>query len=210
MKKLILTAALASATALSGFSQGQINFQNALASQIWFNSTVAPGVKASTATVGSQTGTTSTGVIDVGLFWSTAAFTDSAQGTLADTVTMAATGAGDIQGTTVAIAAVAPGTQVFVQVFAWDSTYATPDAALAAGGYFGAASAGPLNTIYGAIGAAQLTSALTANPAPGAPIFGTAAGQFGRTVLLGSTPEPATIALGGLGAAALLMFRRKK
>jgi len=28
--------------------------------------------------------------------------------------------------------------------------------------------------------------------------------------MIGQTPEPATIAIGGLGAAALLMFRRRR
>ena len=207
MKKLILTAALSAATALSGFSQGIITFQNALTSQIWFNSTTT-GTKATAGTIASQGVGTSTGVIDVGLFWSTTAFTSASQGTLADTVTMSTT-AGTVAGATVPLTGTVGGQSVFVQVFSWDSTYATPAEALAAGAFFGAASAGPANAAYGAIGAAQLVTSLNVAPAPGNSIFGTGAGQFGRTVLLAG-PEPATIAIGGLGAAALLMFRRKK
>jgi len=210
MKKLILTAALATATALSGFSQGQVIFQNSgVNAGLYFYSTT--GTKASSGTLASQAASqsTSTGVIDIGLYWSTAAFTDAAQGTLADTVTMSTTQAGAIGGTTVDLPGTIAGQQVYVQVFAWDSTYATPDAALAANALFAAWSAGAANTTYGAIGAAQLTSGLTLNPAPGAPIFGTGAGQFGKAALL-SSPEPTTIALGGLGAAAMLMLRRRK
>jgi hypothetical protein len=211
MKKLILTAALATATALSGFSQGQISFQNAGAtSALYFNSVASTANKVTSATIGSQTGTSSTGVVDVGLYWSTAPFTDAAQGTLGDMVTMstAPTSAGIIAGGNV-VTPFAGGSQVYVQVFAWDSTYATPDADLAAHGVFAAWSAGAANTTYGAIGAAQLTGTLTLSPAPGTAIFGTAVGFFPKAVML-SSPEPATIAIGGLGAAALLLFRRRK
>jgi hypothetical protein len=211
MKKLILTAALATATALSGFSQGQINFQNAGASSaLYFNSTTLATNKVTTGSLASQplSGSTSTGVVDVGLYWSTAPFTDAAQGTLGDMVTMSSTTAGAIAGGTV-VTPFASGAQVYVQVFAWDSTYATPDEDLAAHALFGAWSAGAANTTYGAIGAAQLTTGLTVSPAPGTPIFGTGAGQFPKCVML-SSPEPTTIALGGLGAAALLLFRRRK
>jgi PEP-CTERM motif len=123
------------------------------------------------------------------------------------TVTMNTTTAGVIDGGNIALP-VAGGSQVFVQVFAWDSTYSNPDAALVAGAFFVAWSAGPNNTTYGDIGAAELTSDLTISPAPGAPIFGTGAGQFGKAFY--STPEPGTIVIGGLGAAALLLFRRRK
>ncbi len=207
MKKLILTAALASVTALSGFSQGQIAFQNALTSQIWFNST-STGTKASSATIAAQGQGASTGVIDVGLFWSTTPFNTLGQGTLAATDTMSAT-AGTIAGGTALLAGTAAGDNVYVQVYAWDSTYATPALAVQNGAFFGAASAGPGNAVYGTIGASQLVSALTVSPGPPNPIFGTGAGQFGRTVLL-QGPEPTTIAIGGLGAAALLMMRRRK
>ncbi len=211
MKKLMLTAALSAATAVSGFSQGQINFQNAGAtSALYWNSTASSSNKVTAGPIAQQilSGSSSTGVIDVGLYWSTAAFTDAANGTLADIVTMSTTTAGDIAGGIVVLPGTFGGEQVYVQVFAWDSTFANPDVALVDGAFFVAWSAGPNNIVYGAIGAAELTSGLTLSPAPGAPIFGTGAGQFGKAVF--STPEPGTIAIGGLGAAALLLFRRRK
>jgi hypothetical protein len=120
---------------------------------------------------------------------------------------MSTTGAGFIAGGTIVLPEPA-GSQVYVQVFAWDSTFANPDVALTDGAFFVAWSAGANNTVYGATGPAELTSGLTLSPAPGAPIFGTAVGQFGKAVFF--TPEPGTIAIGGLGAAALLLFRRRK
>jgi len=210
MKKLILTAALASATALSGFSQGQIIFQNAALQAIYFNSTASTANKVAAGPIAGQAaaGSASTGVVDVGLWWSTAAFTDYTQATLAQTDLITGS-SGLLAGGTIVVNGTSSGEQIYVQVYAWDSTYANPDAAKLAGAYFGAPSAGPGNTTYGAVGNAYLTTGLTVSPAPGTPIFGTGAGQFGRTVLL-QGPEPTTIAIGGLGAAALLMMRRRK
>jgi hypothetical protein len=217
MKKLILTVALTAAAAVSGFSQGQVTFQNAGTSWIYWNAYTVPTTnRVTSGTIASQpaAASLSTGVVDIGLYWGTAAFTDAAQGTLADTVTMSTTAAGAFAGSgsgALAITGTSAGENIYVQVFAWDSTYATPDAAIAAKGYFGAFSAGAANTTYGAVGAAQFVQNLTVSPAGGIPIFGTGAGQFGRDVLLvGTVPEPTTIALGGLGAAALLLFRRRK
>jgi hypothetical protein len=206
MKKLIITATITTAIAISGFSQGQIIFQNTISSGLYFDNSA--GLVTNTANKVTSAPLPDGGVVDVGLYWSTAVFTDAAQGTLADTVTMSSTQAGTIAGETVVLPGTSAGEQVYVQVFAWDSLYGNPDAALAANAFFAAWSAGPNNTVYGAIGAPELTFGLTTAPAPGYPIFGTAVGQFGRAVM--PTPEPATITLGGLGAAALLMFRRRK
>jgi hypothetical protein len=67
-------------------------------------------------------------------------------------------------------------------------------------------------TVYSAVGEATgVVQPATGNPP--ANIFGTGAGQISSFVLdpaPPSTPEPSTIALGGLGVAALLAFRRRK
>jgi hypothetical protein len=61
-------------------------------------------------------------------------------------------------------------------------------------------------------GSAEATGVVAATGVNLAPvIFGTGAGQISSFVIdPPSTPEPSTIALGGLGVAALLAFRRRK
>ncbi len=208
--KIIVSIIALGTLAPNGFSQGQLQFQNALTSLLFFNSTGNLANRVTSAPLVTQpaSGSTSGGVVDVGLYWSTAVFTDPTQGNLADVVTMSPTAPGAIVGGLVTLPGTFAGEQVYVQVYAWDSKYSTPDAALAAGAVFGAWSAGQNNTTYGFIGAPELVNSLTVSPGPGVPIFGTGPGQFGRCVI--PTPEPATMALGGLGAAVLLLFRRRK
>jgi hypothetical protein len=206
MKKLILTAACA-AMAVSGFAQGTVGFQNAVTTEFYFG-TVSGGVLTASSVVPA-----SSTVIDVGLFYSATAFSTLSAGTLGGIVQIG-TAAGQIHGS----AAYEPngvngGDVDFYQVFAWDASYGSSlaglEACVAAGGFFGASSAGVGNTTYGFIGNSISITANT-SPASGAPIFNTSGNSFGKTVILSSTPEPTTIALGGLGAAALLLFRRRK
>jgi hypothetical protein len=208
MKKLIIIAACAAA-AVSGFAQGTVAFQNTATSAIYLGSSASSSNKVTSAAL--STG----GVIDVGLFWSTSQFNTIAGGTLAGVQTIGTT-AGLVAGTQVFSlgAGSNPNDTDFIQVFAWDSTYGNnalgAEAALVAGGYFGAFSAGNANTTYGAIGAAY-SVILGATAGPGTPIF-TPTGSIGKCIVLQNsiTPEPTTIALGGLGAAAMLLFRRRK
>jgi len=122
--------------------------------------------------------------------------------------------AGDIAGNPdLAVIGTNPGDVDYFQLYAWDSSFgdsaAGLEACIAAGGYFGAATAGQGNTIYGAIGAPQQVTLAAGPPNVSTVIFGTFPGAFGRTVLLAS-PEPATLTLGCIGGAALLLFRRRK
>lgn len=206
MKKFVAVFAL-STVALSGFSQGQINFQNGITSGLYINSTSIAADKVTSAPLSAQPFFLEGGVVDVGLYWSIHPFTDASQGTLADVVTMSST-PGIIASGTVALPGTAAGDFVYVQVYAWDSAYANPDIAMAAGAFFVAWSAGPGNTTYGASGAAQFIGPLNVSPGPPNPIFGTGAGQFGRALY--ASPEPTTLAFGSMGAAALLLFRRRK
>lgn len=215
MKKFIITAACVAAT-ISGFAQGTVQFLNSTVSAIYLNTNTAAD-KATSAAIGTQLNSatpSSTGIVDVGMFWSTATFNTVAGGTLAGIDTISSTAGNVIANANFAVgSSTTAGEAVFIQIFAWDNSYgdtvAGLQACIAAGGYFGAASAGNANQVYGTIGAAY---AETLGPigGPGNPIF-TPSGNIGKTIMLAQTsPEPATIALGGLGAAALLLFRRRK
>lgn len=214
IKRAIIAAATA-VVAFNSFGQGYADFQNNVAAKFWFNS-VAPSNNISYTTIGSQTGNGSSGVVEVGLYWSTSVFTDPAQGTLADLTTIESTDPflgmaipGIIAGNkSLPIAGTSPDELVYVQVFAWDSTFSNPDAAIAAGAYFGAASAGVLNAVYGAIGAPIPVVLAPSGLGQGAEIFGNNGG-YSRTLLLQS-PEPGTLAIAGLGAMSLLLLRRRK
>jgi hypothetical protein len=208
MKKLIITAACTVA-ALSSFAQGTIGFKNSVTTE--FYTAIQDGAGNVT---GSSVVAASSTAIDVGLFYSTSAFNTVAAGTLGGVVQMG-TAAGQIAGSAAFTpAGVNAGDADFYQVFAWDASYGNTlaglEACIAAKGLFGASSAGAANTIYGTIGN---SIQLTANTPPGAgpPVFNTSGNSFGKTlIMVGTVPEPATIAIGGLGAAALLLFRRRK
>jgi hypothetical protein len=220
IKKFATIIAMTS-LAVSGFAQGTVIFQNAIGTAIKIptydggglitgsNNAVAGALPAVPG--GFSTG----GVLDVGLVWGTSAaqLSTITGGTLAGVVPIG-TAAGQIAGSTVfGIPGTSPNNVDFIAIYMWDSSYGnTLVGALAcetAGGWFGSAAAGAGNTIYGELGT-PLSFTLGPTPGPAQPIFGTTAGFYGKTVLLTQSPEPATVALGGLGAAALLIRRRRK
>jgi hypothetical protein len=211
MKKIIL-AVSCMAMSLDGFAQGVASFQNGGTSEFYFGS-VNTNNRVTSAPFYQQpaSGSTSTGVLDVGLFWSYTSFSDLSSGTLAGIENIGSL-PGQLAGNvSFPIPGTNPGDTVFIQVYAWDSAYGNSQAGMeacyAAGDIFMACSAGQANTVYGAIGA-PLERLLNASPAPGIPLFGTLSTEFGKTVY--PTPEPVSGITGGLGAAALLLFRRRK
>jgi hypothetical protein len=118
-----------------------------------------------------------------------------------------------LAGSTVfSLAGTTPLNSYFINILMWDSSYGNDlNGALAAeeaGAWFGSAAAGPGNALYGNLGTA-LSLPVGPSAGPGDPIYGTTVGFYGKSVVLLS-PEPATLAIGGLGAAALLLFRRRK
>jgi hypothetical protein len=212
MKKLIF-AILGVLTAVNGLAQGYVNFQNNAANRFFvLNYSTFTTNPATSGPIGAQDGVSgSTGTIDVGLYWSTTPFTLASQGTLAAMATINAASPGILDGnSSLAIAGTTGGEQVYLQLFMWDSTFPNPDAALAAGYDFGAGSAGTVNfNNYGVVGPAVPVTLGILGGIYATPIFGPDAGEFNKTFMLNGSPEPATVAIGGLGAAALLVFRRR-
>jgi hypothetical protein len=205
MKKLTTLAILA-ATALSAMAQGTMQFQNGATSPLRIST--GTGTRTALASdnlvVAMFWGTTASNVVNLG---GTAAITTSTQGVFAGSTVFAVAG-----GTN-------PGDVLFFQVAAWDGQayghdFAGMQACIAAGGLWGSANAvfnpPTVNTGYGVLGPA-LSFTLGPTAGPGTVMFGSAAttGVF-HFFVSGSVPEPSTIALGGLGVASLLLFRRRR
>jgi len=190
MKKLLIAAALAGVTT-GAFAQGTIAFNNTYNNYslpaVDYNGTFAPA-----------------GGFSVALYW-----LNQSSGPL--TPINAATATAVFHGTAAASAGsgafsfasdvVVPGQAVGgtgeFEVAAWlGTTYTSYGAAVAAGDPHGTSA-----PFYNATGG----DGTPANPGKAL------TGWTGQPdIILASTPEPTTIALGGLGAAALLLFRRRK
>ena len=201
MKKLLLTIAAVTAVASLGYSQGRVAFQN--------QSTFAPSdaITISAQNMGAIGGNAGWGIggdkYAVQLRWVSGTVVDQGtfdslspvqSGVFSGAVFLANTSdlsnfSGFFDAGIVALGTVA-GTYTF-QAYAWyNQGFATYETALGGG-----ANAGK---------SALFTMPVTASPTP-----------VNTTVFPGFTvgtpiPEPGTLALAGLGAASLLLFRRKK
>ncbi len=196
--------------ATTAFANGYVSFSNSVATKILvYDYTTLTANPATSGTLGSQTGGSSTGRLVIGLEWGTSA---SSVNTLASTASISPPTPGVIPGDLYfGLAGTNPGDVDYFQVFAWDSSYGSTLAGMnnciAAGGTFGAATGTP--GVYGSIGTPLAFTLGNVSPAASVPIFGTTAGLFpGFTVI--SAPEPSTIALAGSAAVSLLLFRRRK
>jgi len=200
MKKKIfsLTAVLALG-ALSAYSQGFINFANSGTTLVVTNGGSGNG----------SAGLTTSSGIKVALFYqpdpngSTApvALNGGAQGNWEMVATLAniAPLAGRFNGGNVQTGTdVAPAGNVWLEVVSWNANATSYANALANSGFIGYSGVWSQGTGDGGSVAAQ---SILAPPA--------GAGNFAG-LTLNPVPEPTTIALGGLGAAALLLFRRRK
>ncbi len=186
MKKLLLSLLLA-AVAVNSRAQGTFNFDNDI------GGVFAPVTQASGGAYIGMDYTAS-------LFWAVGTIVDPSQLNLlapADTTFFGTTGTGS-PGTDGAgtfgldglIMPVASGTTITVQVRAWQTTAGSYAGALAGGGayQYGASNLVPLQ-----LGTSMSVPSLV-----------------GLTPFRVNVPEPATIFLGGFGAASLLLFRRRK
>ena len=201
MKKLLFAATILT-MALSGFAQGTIWFANTDYSKIFYADPVGINPPVPVGPENLPGG----GPLVVGLFWGSSASTVT---TLGATASMGSGGYfGGNEGLplgTVQVPGTNPGDTDWFAVVAWDSsygtTYAAEEACRLAGGPWGSMG-GPLQ--------------FTLNPTQG---LGTDIFYLGegypptgtfRGMVLNITPEPSTIGLGCMGAAALLLLRRRK
>jgi len=204
MKKILITTLLAAATAASSFAQGEIGFnQNSAANAIRVSQ---DGGSTSTKMFGSA------GTYDFGLYLGSAGSSSIGQMqlvALATSPNVAASttfnaGLFSYPGGTVT----SPGNVANTIAFAAGTQYAFYVAGWASSGGSDYLTANAAGAISGLSALGFITPVSSPTPVPN--VFGTAAGQVGGFTLVGAVPEPATLAIGGLGAAALLMFRRRK
>jgi len=215
MKKLTTLAMMGMVSCLSSFGQGYLIFNNSSTTAVFDNFTANGSPTKSPANVVdailyhvgasnsfSGLGTTAsgnantswsniTGALGAGWKWATL---DGTALLSANTRSSGPT-IGTFSGGTLAVFGTNPGDTISMYVVGWQlSSGATPDAALAAGGALGYSN--PINELLGA------------SASPGVSM--NAAGMTAFTVSPTLVPEPATFALAGLGAAAMLIFRRRK
>jgi PEP-CTERM motif len=204
MKKAILTMLAIGATT-SLFAQGQLKFANTATTLVMTNDLQGH--------VGAALGST----FHVALYWGVLGSTEaqlvqigpSGVGTVAG---LAGVGSGRFTaGSTAYVTGTATpinGTATF-EVKGWTGNYASYDAAYAA------AIGGDTSVLLGTSGLFNLATGGGGTPTVPPPSDLTAGGTSTLTpaftgLTLAPVPEPTTIALAGLGAASLLLFRRRK
>jgi len=201
MKKLLVLTLLVGATAAS-FGQGVISWANTSATLISTDpdgplGPTAPGPMAVRADAGTTfhfglflapVGTSAPSGLDDANWQQVTAYTMNST---------AAAGAGRMLNSGLANTSIAPGTSVNFIVRAWQSSTGGADWTAARPGltWIGTSSLGTLIVGGGAF------------PTPAA--FGVAPGMIGGFVV-NVVPEPSSMVLAGLGAASLLLFRRRK
>jgi len=216
MKKTLLTMAVAGAS-LAAFAQGKVSLQNdsgslyTLAGQSGSPASDSSGkvmypLAADNGVGGSPIAITgplpSSITLEIGLYGGSSAAVMTLQTHTLLNPAGGGAGPGPGQGPFTHVAtSIAPGTVGFFQVVIWDSAYASPLLAQAAGSYYGA------DNVF-----SMTTGASIAYPAinSGGNTTWAAVGDEAPLIVGVSIPEPATFALAGLGAAAMVIFRRRK
>jgi hypothetical protein len=190
MKKLIATTLASTLVGLAAYAQGTVNFAN-LGVGLNAPVTLADGTTKAGATYMAQliAGNSASTLAPVG---SATAFLSAA--------------AGYFNGGVVAIPTVAPGSTAFFAVQVWQTSLGSFAAAQAAGTANSWGESG-YNYSTKTLTPFQITTGGAGTPA-GPPATLTTLTGFSLTA--GVVPEPSTFALAGLGAAAMLIFRRRK
>ena len=188
MKTKIITT-LGLMVALSSFGQGLVSFQNANvgAQRITTNAVAIGGGVGSTTTAANS--------YQYQLFYGP----DAASLTNSVLFVNSTVSFGIILGNSSLATSIAGGSPISAQAFGWTFGLTLAQAQSTLGAYWG-------NTPV-------ITTTASTSPAPGTPLFGSTASatQFTGFVLnVVAVPEPSTMVLAGLGAASLLLFRRRK
>lgn len=187
MKKLIATT-LATVASLAAFGQGTLNFANLNGTAVNAPVTLSDGT---TKLAGAQ--------------YMAALLAGPSAGNLTQIATTPFVSAGYFLGGTQVIPTVAGGSTALVAIEVWNTT---------AGSTFATAKASGQANAWGMFATASTTTPLSVKLGdPNATPPGTPAALVGLTALSlngGVIPEPSTFALAGLGAAALMFFRRRK
>jgi len=206
MKKTILTLALVGVAAVA-FGQGRISIENDL-HLVQFSTDASQLLAADASFAGKSVPTPNdTGglvpsgkTIVFGLYAGSTAGSLSLMTTLPLSLDDTSLADGTIGSTGFVLPSGLPGgVACFMQVAAWDGAFANEALALAGGSY------GGISSVF------TMTPAGTGSPnPPPSSIQGGSSTWSGPVILTAVVPEPSTFALAGLGAAALLIFRRRK
>lgn len=212
MKKLITILALTT-MCVGAYAQGKVAFANDSLHRYYMSPDLNKLSPADAALAGARTPVN--GALAGGKTLVVDLFAGSSAGSLAyvTTTTMSALGPGAQNTANIAIAGLAGGTTGWFQYQIRDNAFQTATLAQAGGSYFG------FSQVFSAV--LSGTTAYNNLTLKTTPSFSTWAdgdyvipgGSFGRGAIevgLVPIPEPSSMALAGLGAASLLIFRRRK
>lgn len=207
MKKTLLTLALV-AICGGAFAQGKISFVNDSLHRVYWDPAGLKSADQALAGTGAMAAATPSGATLIAdLYWGTAS---DNLAFLAST-TLSPSIPGHIPTQTLAIAGQPGGTMEYFQVQIRQSGYANAAAARAAVAYYG------FSQVFTAVLGSFTPNSIVTHTAPslstwtdGTFLMDSTSPGWRGAIAVGVIPEPSTFALAGLGAAAMLIFRRRK